>query len=432
MKLNIGCGRSYKRGYVNIDAFDNTVADHIMSVLDMSFDDHSVSHIDCIQVIEHLGLAQSIYALAEMYRVLRPEGTLLLETPDLLTAFKSFGKANIERRKLLLNWIYGIDSPGMAHRYGFPEALLQLILEECGFEKMESVRTHSRTVNPNLRIICRKGDSPLHQGLAHFRKRLANEKLVDINNQADTIEKEELIQQLVKIVMKGEIKNSSILAHIVETSATTSPTIGRTFIAMLSSRGIVGSEGVDTCMAILDDLDCLCFPRVLVHLFMEMPIVPGKQQETMQSVTSMARQIARKLLKGEKSAIETLSNLPTDRPPIQSTNLFSQTILEDQSRILLAKGIRGLANGDLQESEETLRNAIRLDRDSVVAFWNLAKTYALLGKEEKASAYFKTTRDLLMAKVANSQKLVHRVDRELVHLRSGALEGLSEPVYDLR
>ena len=113
LKLNIGCGLEYKKGYVNVDAYNDTVADRVMSVTNLEFESRSFSHVDCIQVVEHLGAAKSIYSVSEIYRVLKPEGTFLLETPDLISSFKNFIKGNEDSRKLIMNWIYGLDMPGM-------------------------------------------------------------------------------------------------------------------------------------------------------------------------------------------------------------------------------------------------------------------------------------------------------------------------------
>lgn len=103
MKLNIGCGLEYKKGYINIDAFDRSVADRVMSALNLEFEDNSFTQVDCLHVLEHLGAGKSIYALAEVYRVLKPNGLFLLETPNLKNSFKRFLKGNEDQRKYLMN-----------------------------------------------------------------------------------------------------------------------------------------------------------------------------------------------------------------------------------------------------------------------------------------------------------------------------------------
>ena len=99
MKLNIGCGKTYKEGFINIDAFDSTVADKIMPANDLKFSSNSIDEIQSIQLIEHLGLFNAIYALSEWFRVLKPGGNLIIETPNLEKSFKNFINGDLETRK---------------------------------------------------------------------------------------------------------------------------------------------------------------------------------------------------------------------------------------------------------------------------------------------------------------------------------------------
>lgn len=129
MKLNLGCGRYYKAGYVNIDAYDTTVADLIMDATDLDFQDNSVEIIEAYQLIEHFGYIRSFYALSEWFRVLEPKGTLIIETPDLETSFKKYIKGSRKIREGLLFWIYGCDETGMEHRFGFPFFVIESLLK---------------------------------------------------------------------------------------------------------------------------------------------------------------------------------------------------------------------------------------------------------------------------------------------------------------
>ena len=48
LKLNLGCGKIYKKGYINVDAFDDSVADQVMSAFDLGFDDNTFTRVECI------------------------------------------------------------------------------------------------------------------------------------------------------------------------------------------------------------------------------------------------------------------------------------------------------------------------------------------------------------------------------------------------
>ena len=133
MKLNIGCGKVYKEGFVNIDAFDKSVADKIMDADNLDFLNDSVDEIYAGQLIEHLGIIKSIYTLSEWFRVLKPGGILTVETPFIEESFKRFLKGDRETKKVLINWIYGLDTEGMTHKFCFPEDLLEEVLNRAGF-----------------------------------------------------------------------------------------------------------------------------------------------------------------------------------------------------------------------------------------------------------------------------------------------------------
>lgn len=82
MRLNLGSGDSKLPGFISVDLYDDT-ADVRADICELPFDDNSVDEIVAYQVIEHLEYNKSQQMFDEMYRVLKPEGTVILETPDI-------------------------------------------------------------------------------------------------------------------------------------------------------------------------------------------------------------------------------------------------------------------------------------------------------------------------------------------------------------
>ena len=200
MRIHVGCGQVYKKGYVNIDIFDTTVADRIMSAYHLEFPDDSASQVECMHTIEHLGATKSIYALAEFFRVLKPGGVLLLETPDIEAAIANFLKNGEAQRKLLMNWIYGLYSPGMGHRYCFPKELLSRMLKEAGFTDIQLNRFATKSAQPALRVKCRTPKSHIaHQIISRVRRSLVNSGLIDLDDQVSALDCETLIQSLASL-----------------------------------------------------------------------------------------------------------------------------------------------------------------------------------------------------------------------------------------
>ena len=102
LRLNLGSGNIRFKGFTNVDLYDDT-ADIKANLNDLPFNDNSVAEIMCIQVIEHIHYAESAQVLSEMYRVLVPGGTALIETPDIEIVAK-----NILRDGLTDQWMFNL------------------------------------------------------------------------------------------------------------------------------------------------------------------------------------------------------------------------------------------------------------------------------------------------------------------------------------
>lgn len=79
LRLNIGASHSYLPGYRNIDIDEKADISLDLSREPLPFDDGSVDFIYSYQTLEHI--PDHLFALGEMYRVLRHDGTLLLGLP---------------------------------------------------------------------------------------------------------------------------------------------------------------------------------------------------------------------------------------------------------------------------------------------------------------------------------------------------------------
>ena len=191
MRLNLGCGKRYKEGFVNIDAFDATVADTLMSVEDLAFPSNSVEVIEACQLIEHLGYFHTISALGEWFRVLKPGGTLLIETPDLESSMQQYLRGDHDAKKEILTWIYGVESPGMEHRLCFPKILIKDLLKKRGFTGITTSCFTIEKYHPVMQVSSKKPqDYTSFQIIAQSRKKLVKQHLMDFNNNPLTLEQE--------------------------------------------------------------------------------------------------------------------------------------------------------------------------------------------------------------------------------------------------
>jgi len=204
MKLHLGCGKNYKSGYINIDQYDSTVADKVGSVINLDFNDNSVDHIEASHVLEHLGYFPSLFGLYEWFRVLKPEGTLIIEIPNIESTFQRFLEANKESKNRLLVWVFGRQKLGMGHKFVYYRELLIEKLNEIGFEKIKMIHYDDFKGRPVLKISCQKAKrnlSYLHL-IAKIRRILYLEDIYNSENEEFFGDFEEIIASFQEGVKK--------------------------------------------------------------------------------------------------------------------------------------------------------------------------------------------------------------------------------------
>jgi len=85
MKLNLGCGYNYIKGYVNVDN-SNYVKKDVKCDLDkypLPFKDNSIDEILSMAIIEHL--KDNFKFMEEIHRILKPGGTMKFRVPMAFT-----------------------------------------------------------------------------------------------------------------------------------------------------------------------------------------------------------------------------------------------------------------------------------------------------------------------------------------------------------
>jgi SAM-dependent methyltransferase len=82
LRLNLGCGRDIRPGWVNIDCVPLPGVDHVVDFdgkPELPFDDDAVAYSEGSHVIEHL--ADPLPFMAELWRVTRPGGLAVFRCP---------------------------------------------------------------------------------------------------------------------------------------------------------------------------------------------------------------------------------------------------------------------------------------------------------------------------------------------------------------
>jgi len=393
MKLNIGCGKTYKEGFINIDAFDSTVADKIMSAGDLKFPSNTVERIEAHQLIEHFGLFQSMYVLPEWFRVLKPGGILLIETPDLEKSFKEFIEGDLEAKKNVLTWIYGLESKGMAHSFCFPADLLEMILEKTGFIEIKKSFFELEKNHPTQKIICKKTEEyKPFQVIATFRKKMISEKLVNTNEYYVTLEQEKLIDLFIeKIKEFYKNKNYEIINEIVVEGAVQNVKMTKLLLKECIYHKLVSKNKVHTHIETLDFVDSIDFPSILAHLIKESSDIAGTQNKTFQTISNIGKQSIKKLLAddAEKSNVKASLLKLAKECDASKTVFFSYDLLEREASVFSYQGIKEFIIGNYDKAIDRLKEAIRIDRNHLLYYWNLGRLFSLTGNSFEAEKAYK-------------------------------------------
>lgn len=172
--LHVGCGRQsfdalppldWKNEWrqVRVDIDPTVEPDLVASIVDMAgIDDASAECIFSKHNIEHLEFHEVTQCVRAFHRVLKPEGFLILRTPDL----RAIARLLLDRdpdQTLFTAQIYGKNvpvapldmlygsrqeiangNPFMAHRTGFTASSLGRCLKQAGFENV-TVQEHAGT-----------------------------------------------------------------------------------------------------------------------------------------------------------------------------------------------------------------------------------------------------------------------------------------------
>lgn len=175
--LHVGCGtsplpdgyKSYKE--VRLDCDPASEPDIVASIVALPMiPKESHDAIFASHVLEHLFAHEANMALAEMFRVLKPDGILEVFVPDLQGIGAKLALDQLEEPLYLSNigpispmdMIYGHRGSvaqgraSMAHKTGFTASVLRSALKRAGFEKVLVEREQHRG-SAELKAIAVKG-----------------------------------------------------------------------------------------------------------------------------------------------------------------------------------------------------------------------------------------------------------------------------------
>jgi len=399
MKINLGCGGDYKEGYLNVDAFDSTVADKIMSSIDLKIPDNTADEILASQLIEHLGIAGSLYTFSECFRVLKPKKQLIIETPNLQITFEKYVKGDREARKNLLPWIYGVDIPGMIHRFCYPDDLLEETLKKIGFVNMKKEFFETDEYQPILKVTCEKPDKyQVFQILTGFRKKLLQKKIIDLNDQLTSLEQEELIEFFSRKIDEFLKRNNlNIIKEIVAEGVVRSPMMTYEILEEMLQEKIVDRSSLKSELEILTTMIEIDFPNVLLYVLKQTPEFVGEQEKLFSTIHDMGIKTIEKMLQSEKNhdVISNLQKTSKKINPEEKIAFFSPKLIMLKSNRLSQLGLKEFVLHRYKEAIDKFIESSDLYRNQILAYWNLGRLLCLQNEKDEAAIYYKNALKLL-------------------------------------
>jgi len=411
IKLNSGCGETYKPGYINLDKFNRSVADIICDAGDLPFKENSVDLIEASQLIEHFDYVRCKYILSEWFRILKPGGRLILETPDLRKAFKKFLSGNPETQKTTLQWIYGIDRAGMQHKTGFTFELLKDLLEEVGFENIFREKPKTHVYEPGLRVSCQKpkkcGEKQL---FACFRKSVLSE--LKIKDSCILIPLEKWIRKIFDSYEKFKENKEIAVNEIISKSAPCNPKIPLVFLNECAKRGVLKRAEIGDKIDLLNFLIEENFHKKILTLWMKRRKGlwnPGLRFKFLSELEALISDILQKRqdYKERLSYITALE--PMDIP------IFDFDLAFLEAKKLFNLGVKRFHKKDFAKAMNAFLRASKINPDNPLVYWNIARLNCILHSETRVIVdnYEKA---LKLIKNRESRKMV---EGELQLIREG-------------
>lgn len=134
LRLHVGCGKRHMDGFINIDMRPTRAAEYVTDVRRLPCPDNSAERIEAYHVIEHIQHPEAAAVVAEWFRVLAPDGVLILECPEIDEVVRRYLNGDLRMLASMYGWQ---RYAGDTHFYGYNVPRLTEMLKGTGFRKIE-------------------------------------------------------------------------------------------------------------------------------------------------------------------------------------------------------------------------------------------------------------------------------------------------------
>jgi hypothetical protein len=379
--------------------------------------------------VEILGYVGTLYALYEWWRVLTPNGTLIIETPDRPVTFRA--AVDRETASLSLPWIFGSEQTGFGHRYLFDADELIHLVVESGFEILSVEHLKFDQTHPTLELRARRMDTtPATWFNARLHRAFITSGIVDPRDAPAYLVTLETIAERAHAIVAQPGREA--LVQLVNLSARYSPKVTLCILDNLPNPEAWTPEDLDHARALAQTLDGMQFPARLAAHWRDIPKLPGKRQSLWSILErEISFYLAAQLFPGEGfDDIRKSFDAATAEPSVndEKVDFFSEEVLNELALQLTASGVRAFAYGDLDTAIARLELALSYQPDLIWPRWNLARLYLLLDHQLEALGLYDSIRATL------PERLRPAFERELEAITTKNEDSKSylKPLVELR
>ena len=162
MKLNLGCGRDIKEGYLNTDVRKTHPSVLLSDIINLPFKNGSIEEIFACDILEHVSYRKTKDILKEWHRVLQPGGKLFIQSPHLesLCKFALSAKTVKEKETAIARIFGGQEYKENCHLTAIDtEAIISYLLEIGFLIDRGDIQEGNFGNRTNIRITAFKGGS---------------------------------------------------------------------------------------------------------------------------------------------------------------------------------------------------------------------------------------------------------------------------------
>ena len=429
IKLNLGCGIYYKPGYINIDKFESDIADEVADICHLQYEDNSVDEIEASHIIEHFDVITLPFLISEWFRVLKPDGKLVIEAPNFNKGYlRLLTRRNLKKRNTL-RFLFGVDLPGNTHKIGLTPKFLKKGLISAGFINLNSIKPQSFKDQKSFRIQAQKPEKISlldKKGLiTTFRWMIYNEF-----KESDVLFLNSVENNCISVIQKQYDYNNrdffslKNIVSMIALFALFHPKIAKIFLSLLPK---VRTQSINT--DILDYLEKINSPTIFLSLWMKWK---KEEKDLVLNFTRFQDYWINRLTKFLTTNINTdnFSDTFTYLSNIQGEecDYFSLELIEIKALRLSNLGIKSFVSKDHKKSHTYFRKSLKLVPNYALNNWNLARLSILLDdKKFKTLNYYQQA---LMQERNN--KIYKRIKNEMLNITNKSFQEKIENPIQIR